>query len=56
MTSKEFKIWVDTFLKGANINETKLRKGTDPTYNHLTMIKTIQNKLKTVNDEKSDTK
>jgi|TARA_R110000787_G_scaffold70632_2_gene156932 hypothetical protein len=52
MTSKEFKIWLKTFLDSSGIGEIKIRDGYDTTYNHLTILKTIQNKLEEVNDEK----
>jgi len=53
MTSKEFKIWLETFLESSGIGKIKIREGYHPTYNHLTLLKTIQNKLEEVNDEKT---
>ena len=53
MTSKEFKIWLKTFLDSSGISEVKIREGYHATYNHLTILKTIQNKLEEVNDEKT---
>ena len=53
MTSKEFKIWLKTFLDSSGIREVKIREGYNSTYNHLTILKTIQNKLEEVNDEKT---
>jgi|TARA_B110000444_G_scaffold10020_1_gene8585 hypothetical protein len=50
MTSKEFKIWLDGFLTPLNLENTEVRSvfGTD--YNHLTMLKTIHNKMKNIKD------
>tara|TARA_R110002110_G_scaffold57002_2_gene163388 strand:+ start:281 stop:454 length:174 start_codon:yes stop_codon:yes gene_type:complete len=53
MTSKEFKIWLKTFLDSSGIGTIKIREGYNPTYNYLTILKTIQNKLDEVNDEKT---
>jgi hypothetical protein len=53
MTSKEFKIWLETFLESSGIGKIKIREGYNPTYNHLTILKTIQKKLIEVNDEKT---
>jgi hypothetical protein len=53
MTSKEFKIWLKTFLDSSGISEVKIREGYHATYNHLTILKTIHNKLEEVNDEKT---
>ena len=50
MTSKEFKIWLEGFLENTNLKGVKLRDGYDSGYNYLTMLKTISNKLETVND------
>ena len=51
MTSKEFKIWLEGFLDNTNLKDVKLREGFDSNYNYLTMLKTILNKLETVNDK-----
>ena len=50
MTSKEFKIWLDGFLTTLNLDNINIRSDTSPTYNHLTMLKTINDKLKEVSD------
>jgi len=50
MTSKEFRIWLEGFLENTNLKDIELRGGYDSGYNHLTMLKTILNKLETVND------
>tara|TARA_R110001583_G_scaffold43758_1_gene139069 strand:+ start:113 stop:364 length:252 start_codon:yes stop_codon:yes gene_type:complete len=50
MTSKEFKIWLDGFLTTLNLDNVEIRMDTSPGYNNLTMLKTIHNKLKEVND------
>ena len=50
MTSKEFKIWLDGFLTPLNLADLEIRKELGPTYNHLTMLKTIYDKLKDVKD------
>jgi hypothetical protein len=50
MTSKEFRIWVEGFLTNLDLDNINIRDGISPTYNHLTMLKTINNKLKEVND------
>ena len=50
MTSKEFKIWLEGFLLGLNLEDIAVREVFESTYNHLTMLKTINNKLKEVKD------
>ena len=50
MTSREFRIWLEGFLDNTNLKDVKLRDGYDTGYNYLTMLKTISNKIKTVND------
>ena len=50
MTSKEFRIWLEGFLTTLDLDNMNIRSGTSPTYNNLTMLKTINNKLKEVND------
>ena len=50
MTSKEFRIWVEGFLTSLNLDNVVVRPDISPNYNHLTMLKTISNKLKEVND------
>ena len=50
MTSKEFKIWLEGFLLGLNLEDVQVRDVFGSTYNHLTMLKTINNKLKGVKD------
>jgi len=50
MTSKEFKIWLDGFLMGLNLDNIEVRGDIGPNYNNLTMLKTIHNKLKEVKD------
>ena len=50
MTSKEFRIWLEGFLENTNLKDIELRSGLDSGYNYLTMLKTILNKLETVND------
>ena len=54
MTSKEFRIWLEGFLENTNLKNVELRSGIDSGYNYLTMLKTILNKLDTV-DDGSDT-
>ena len=39
MTSKEFKIWLKTFLDSSGIGKIKIREGYSPTYNSLNNIK-----------------
>lgn len=48
MTSKEFRIWLEGFLTSIDLKEIEIRYS--PTYNSLTMLKTISDKLKEVND------
>ena len=48
MTSKEFRIWLEGFLTSIDLKEIEIRY--NPTYNSLTMLKTISDKLKEVND------
>ena len=50
MTSKEFRIWLEGFLENTNLKDIKLRSEYDSGYNYLTMLKTISNKLETIND------
>ena len=50
MTSKEFKIWLEGFLTTLNLENVEIRRDINPNYNNLTMLKTIHNKLKEVND------
>ena len=50
MTSREFRIWLEGFLENTNLKEVKIRDGYDSSYNYLTMLKTILNKLGTVKD------
>jgi len=52
MTSKEFKIWLEGFLMGLNLDNIEVRMDMGTSYNHLTMLKTINNKLKQVKDSK----
>jgi len=50
MTSKEFKIWLDGFLTPLNLDNMDSRKNYSGVNNHLTMLKTIHNKMKDVKD------
>jgi len=50
MTSKEFKIWLEGFLTTLNLDNIEIRKEYGTTYNHLTMLKTIHDKLKEVKE------
>ena len=50
MTSKEFRIWLEGFLTTLDLDNMNIRSDTSPTYNNLTMLKTIHNKLKEVSD------
>ena len=50
MTSKEFKIWLDGFLTPLNLEDVDVRPNYGTSYNHLTMLKTIHNKIKDVKD------
>ena len=50
MTSREFRIWLEGFLTTMDLDKVQIRTDINPTYNHLTMLKTIHNKLKEVND------
>ena len=50
MTSKEFRIWLEGFLTTLNLDNLEIRKEYGTTYNHLTMLKTISDKLKEVDD------
>ena len=50
MTSKEFKIWLEGFLTPLNLENTDVRPQYGSNYNNLTMLKTIHNKMKEVND------
>ena len=50
MTSKEFKIWLEGFLTTLNLDNVEVRMDISPSYNNLTMLKTIHNKLKEVKD------
>ena len=49
MTSKEFKMWLEGFLTTLDLDNIEVRKYS-PTYNNLTMLKTIHDKLKEVKD------
>ena len=48
MTSKEFKIWLDGFLTPLNLENTEVRPEYGAHYNHLTVLKTIHDKMKEV--------
>ena len=50
MTSKEFKIWLDGFLTPLNLENTEVRPEYGAHYNHLTVLKTIHNKMKEIKD------
>jgi len=50
MTSKEFRIWLEGFLTTLHLDNINIRNDVSPTYNHLTMLKTINDKLKEVSD------
>jgi len=50
MTSKEFKIWLEGFLTTLNLDNIEIRKEYGTTSNHLTMLKTIHDKLKEVKE------
>ena len=50
MTSKEFRIWLEGFLTTLDLDNMNIRSDISPTYNNLTMLKTINNKLKEVSD------
>ena len=50
MTSKEFKIWLDGFLTPLNLENTEVRPEYGTHYNHLTVLKTIHNKMKEIKD------
>ena len=50
MTSREFRIWLEGFLTTLDLDNINVREGISPTYNHLTMLKTINDKLKNVED------
>ena len=50
MTSKEFKIWLDGILTPLNLEEVEVRNEFGSNYNHLTMLKTIYNKLNEVRE------
>ena len=50
MTSKEFKIWLEGFLTPLNLDNMDIRPHHGPNYNHLTMLKTIHDKLKDIKD------
>jgi hypothetical protein len=51
MTSREFRIWLEGFLENTDLKDIKIREGYDSSYNYLTMLKTIVDKLETVNDD-----
>ena len=53
MTDKEFIQWLRNFLSGTDIRTLNLREGFSPTYNHTTLLKTIQTKLKEVKNGKN---
>ena len=48
MTSKEFRIWLEGFLTTLDLDNMNMRSDMSPTYNNLTMLKTINDKLKEV--------
>jgi len=48
MTSREFRIWLEGFLENTDLKGIKIRDGYDSSYNYLTMLKTIVDKLETV--------
>ena len=50
MTSKEFRIWLEGFLTSLDLDNMNIRSDISPTYNHLTMLKTINDKLKEIRD------
>jgi|TARA_B100001778_G_scaffold313253_1_gene297559 hypothetical protein len=50
MTSKEFRIWLEGFLTPLNLEDVEIRLEYGTHYNHLTMLKTIHDKLKEVKD------
>ena len=50
MTSKEFRIWLEGFLTTLNLDNVNIRSDISPGYNNLTMLNTINNKLKEVKD------
>ena len=50
MTSKEFKIWLEGFLTPLNLDNMDGKKNYSGVNNHLTMLKTIHDKLKDVKD------
>ena len=50
MTSKEFKIWLEGFLLGLDLDNIEVRDGMGSSYNNLTILKKINNKLKQVKD------
>ena len=50
MTSREFRIWLEGFLTTMDLDSVKIRTDISPGYNHLTMLKTIHNKLKEIKD------
>tara|TARA_R100001443_G_scaffold34742_1_gene48468 strand:+ start:1021 stop:1293 length:273 start_codon:yes stop_codon:yes gene_type:complete len=50
MTSKEFKIWLEGFLTPLNLDKMDIRPDYGTHYNHLTMLKTIHDKIKDVKD------
>ena len=50
MTSKEFKIWLEGFLTPLNLDDLEIRPSYGANYNHLTMLKTIHDKIKDVKD------
>ena len=52
MTSKEFKIWLEGFLTPLNLDKMDIRPDYGTHYNHLTMLKTIHDKIKNVRDLK----
>jgi len=51
MTSREFRIWLEGFLENTDLKGIKIRDGYDSSYNYLTMLKTIVDKLETVKDD-----
>ena len=50
MTSKEFRMWLEGFLTNLNLDNMNIRSDINPRYNSLTMLSTINNKIKEVKD------
>jgi len=51
MTSKEFKIWLEGFLTPLNLDNMDGKKNYSGVNNHLTMLKTIHDKLSNLTAE-----